>query len=143
MRGETGGAETCATVAASEPYAALLKAAISRSGMSVRGIAKLLAERTGNDPEDERSALYRYTKKQVPGADRAAHLAAILNAPELAAVTRTRRDRLGELEAELAALREEHDSFVEGVTVRLAALEAAPAREVPRSGQRSKGRRLR
>lgn len=45
--------------------------------------------------------------------------------------------RLAKAEAELAALREEHDSFVEGALARLAALEGGQVHAARRSARRS------
>lgn len=132
--------DTRPTVAAHGSYADRLKAAIDRGSISVREVARRLSEETGNPIDDERSAIYRYMKGPQPAADRAALLAEILGAPELEEITplsEKRRGRLGELEAEVAALRAEHDSDLKGVLARLAALEAGRVHEAQPATQPS------
>lgn len=133
-------ADTRPTVAGGLSYADRLKAAIKRSGISVREVAKRLADKTGNPLDDERSAIYRYMKKTEPEPDRAAFLAAILSAPELEEVTpmaEKRRGRQAELEAEVAQLRKEFDAFVAAATERMAALEVTPVQSTRQSGRPS------
>lgn len=139
LAGVSQWAETRPTVAG-ESYASRLDKALEQSDLSVREVARRLAELTGNPLDDERSAIYRYRKGTEPAPDRAVLLASILEAPELGTVTprsERRRGRLAELSDEVAKLRAEHDSFVEGVLARLAGLEAAQAGEEPRSDQQS------
>jgi hypothetical protein len=131
-------------VATESPYATKLKDAIDRSGKSVRQVARLLADRTGNSLDDERSAVYRYLKTQEPMPQRAEHLAAVLSAPELAEVSPRagrRSSRLAELEAEVERLHEQQLTFAEEVIARLAALEADQAPAVPQSDRRETGDR--
>lgn len=132
--------DTRPTVAGEAPYANRLKAAIERSEMSVREVARRLSEETGNPIEDERPAIYRYMKETEPAPERAALLAAILSAPELEEVTplaEKRRGRLAELEAQVERLREEFDAFVRAATERQAAQEATPAQTTQRSDRPS------
>jgi len=142
LRNDALSHKTRATVATESPYAAKLKDAIARSGKSVRQVAKLLADRTGNTLEDERSSVYRYLKTQEPMPQRAEHLAAVLSAPELAEVTPRagrRSSRLAELEAEVERLHERQLTFAEEVIARLAALEADQVPAAQRSDRQETG----
>lgn len=122
------------TVGETESYAVRLKAAITRSGLSTRQVAKQLAERTGNPLDDERSAVYRYLKTQEPAPARARHFAEILDAPELADVrpANARRSRRAEaLEAEVADLGESVAVLLEASATLVELVEALGG-EVPK-----------
>lgn len=68
-------------------YGPMLRAAISRSDLSVRKLAALLAVRTGNKPDSERRAITKYQAgEEAPDPERASYLAELLKAPELAEV---------------------------------------------------------
>ena len=101
-------------------YADILRAAVDESDLSVRGVAKALADRTGNSVEDERSALYRYLKTQQPAPDRARMLADILSRPELATVPPVGQRRAGRLRA----IEEEVETLTQasGVLLQIAAI---------------------
>lgn len=93
---------------AASTYGEQLGAAMKRLPISQRRLSFLLAEQTGNNQESERRSIGKYLKNEgAPEPDRAAILAVLLRAPELAlvpdAVTR-RRGRLAELEARIAVL---------------------------------------
>jgi len=92
-----------------DAYSDLLRAALERSGMSRRRFSALLAAESGNTRESEYRSIGKYLGGEVPLPPRAAVLAVLLGAPELAMVPdgATRRGgRLAELEARVAELEE-------------------------------------
>lgn len=122
-------------------YGQALIEALERSQYSRRRLSAVIAERTGNKQESEYRALGKYLRgDEIPEQHRASVLAELLGEPQLALVptsAQRRRGRLGELEAEVARLREilvvageAHDVLVR----RVAALEKAAA--TPARGRR-------
>lgn len=108
-------------------YAELLRQAIEAKS-SRRKLSFALAERTGNQQPSEYRSLGKYLAgDEFPARERAATLAVLLGEPQLAIVPDLRdrrRDRLAELEEEVGRLREERETALQAIVVRLAELEA-------------------
>jgi hypothetical protein len=109
------------------PYAERLQQALKRQNVTVRGLARLLADREGGTLESKRRNVYKWLNEGVePEPLRAAELAVMLQSPELALVQNDPRS--SRLEALEAAFREEQASrerALRAVIVRLDDLEAA------------------
>lgn len=115
------------------PYRLRLEAAIERSPLSKRQVGARLAEREElKDAEAGRRQLYKYLDKgepTEPEPERAAVLAVILDAPELALVqpqAERRQARRAELEARVAdleAIAEATSPYVAEIAARVTALE--------------------
>lgn len=136
-------------------YGTTLRNAIERTS-SRRKLSFQLAEHTGNKQESEYRSLGKYLRgEDFPSPEKAALMAVLLVDPRVALVERPRRDRLAErldkLEVRLAELEDRAGKVeetqrqgvdvVQGLIARLAALEAAPAREAqPPARQESEPR---
>lgn len=106
-----GTVATEATVAADvPPYSQRLADALDRAKISVRGLARLLADREGGATETKRRNIYKWLDEDVePEPVRAGLLAILLNEPELAVLSPRRsagrlEDRLEALAVEVARL---------------------------------------
>lgn len=120
------------------PYSERFTDALKSSHTPMRTLARAFAEKTGNDIESERPALYLYKKgESEPTPERAAILAVLLSDPSLALVqpqADRRTARRAELEARVAELEraaQELAPYLAEVAARVAALEqrARPRRQ--------------
>jgi transcriptional regulator with XRE-family HTH domain len=119
-----------------EAYGQALRYALERSGISLRRLSVLLAERTGNKPDSERRALTKYQAgDEAPDQERAALLAELLTAPELAEVAPVQERRQRRLRGLVEAV-DRLERVVEDLTGRVEALERRVGDESPQRARR-------
>jgi len=117
-------------------YAERLKAALERAGISARRLASLLAARTGNKADSERRSITKYQSgEERPDQERAALLAELLSAPELAEVPPVQARRQHRLRG-LAEAVSRLELVVEELTARVEVLERQADDGSARQGQR-------
>lgn len=105
-------------------YPELLRASIDNAKSSRRKLSFQLAEKTGNQQPSEYRALGKYLSgDEEPSRERAAVLAVLLSAPQLALVSGPQTRRQARL-AELAATVDRLETALDGALARLEALEA-------------------